>query len=284
MEGQSVKEQSGKGQIMYSIIVVCLNAGEKLLDTVESILAQGYRSHEIIVKDGCSSDGSIERLRESCRDERLRICVWKDTGIYDAMDQAIEEARGTYLLFLNAGDSFYGRDVLGCVADAIAGLCKEGRKADIVYGDLYHKALHTTVHAAPSINDFTCYRNVPCHQTCFYHRSMFAERGYDPAYTVRADYEHFLWCYYERHAGIYYVPVVVAAYEGGGYSETKENKRRSRQQHREIVVRYMGKKKADRYRLAMLLTLAPLRSAVAGSRYLSGIYDRIKAAVYRTKG
>ncbi len=41
----------------FSIVVVCLNAGNKLKMTVESILAQTYGDYEIIVKDGMSSDG-----------------------------------------------------------------------------------------------------------------------------------------------------------------------------------------------------------------------------------
>ena len=110
---------------------------------------------------------------------------------------------------------------------------------------------------------------------------MFDMRAYRPEYTVRADYEHFLWCFYERKAEILYVPVVVASYEGGGYSETRENRKHSAHQHREIVVHYLGKKKADRYRLLLLLTLAPLRSAIAENRHLSGIYNRIKRIVYR---
>lgn len=46
---------------------------------------------------------------------------------------------------------------------------------------------------------------------------------------------------------------------------------------------YMGRKKADRYRLAMLLTLAPLRSAIADSKYLSVVYNGMKTAVYKVK-
>ena len=41
------------------------------------------------------------------------------------------------------------------------------------------------------MNDFACYRNVPCHQVCFYDAGLFAERGYDTDFRVRADYEHF---------------------------------------------------------------------------------------------
>lgn len=269
-----------EGKVFYSIIIVCLNAGQRLADTVASVRAQTYENYEIIIKDGGSTDGSPERVEQ---DNRTHVIIKKDNGIYDAMNQAVAEASGTYLLFLNTGDSLYDDSVLEKIANAVSLWKTDGEAPDIVYGNLYHKALDTVINASPQINDFTCYRNVPCHQSCFYHRSLFAERGYNPRYNVRADYEHFLWCFYEKKADIRYVPVVVAAYEGGGYSETKENMKLSAGQHREIVVKYMGKGKADKYRLILLLTLAPLRSALARSKYFSGFYNGAKTAVYKLK-
>ena len=43
----------------FSIIVVCLNPGTKLNQTLDSILAQTCPDFEVIVKDGGSRDGSI---------------------------------------------------------------------------------------------------------------------------------------------------------------------------------------------------------------------------------
>ena len=71
-------------------------------------------------------------------------------------------------------------------------------------------------------------QNVPCHQVCFYNVRLFAERGYDVKYRVRADYEHFLYCIYDRKAEAVYVEMIVADYEGGGFSETRENRRISK--------------------------------------------------------
>lgn len=264
----------------FSIIIVCLNAGERLRATVESVFAQSYEDYEIVLKDGGSTDGSVEEISKTVQDARLYIYQKKDTGIYDAMNQAVELAGGDYFIFMNAGDSFYDCEVLTKIADVIL---NKSRKPDIVYGNLYHKGLSTVIYAAPEINDFTCYRNVPCHQTCFYSRGLFVERAYYPMYNVRADYEHFLWCFYDKKAVICYAPVIVAAYEGGGYSETKENRRRSAKQHKEITVKYMGKKKAWKYRLIMLLSLAPLRSAAANSKYLSAGYNQLKTLFYKLK-
>ena len=81
----------------FSIIVVCLNAGERLHDTIASIRSQSCKDYEIIVKDGISTDGSIEKLMT---DERLRVIRQKDRGIYDAMNQAVKKAQGEYIYFL----------------------------------------------------------------------------------------------------------------------------------------------------------------------------------------
>ncbi len=267
-------------KIQYSIIVVCLNAGERLYDTIQSIRNQKYPFFEIVIKDGGSTDGSVQKIEKDISDERICIYTKKDTGIYDAMNQAVKLAKEDYYLFLNAGDTFYDNQVLNKITDEIKRQNTKKEHVDILYGNMHHKTLNTVIYASPEINDFTCYRNIPCHQTCFYHKKLFEERGY-PKYNVRADYEHFLWCYYKMNANIQYVPVIIASYEGGGYSETKENKKRSACQHREIVVHYMGKKRANYYRFLMLLTMAPLRSAIAQNKQLSGIYNWLKRGIYR---
>lgn len=273
-------------EIYYSILVVCLNAGQRLIDTIESVINQSYQNYEIVIKDGASTDGSVEQVRSRYAEymDRIRIYSEKDSGIYDAMNQAVTYAKGEYYLFLNTGDSFYDEQVLEKITRGIIEKQKEmGMYPGIVYGNMYHKALDNVIYAAPQINDFTCYRNVPCHQTCFYHKSMFTERGYEPKYNVRADYEHFLWCFYEKKAKICYLPVMTAAYEGGGYSETKEHRKQSARQHREITQHYMGKAKALKYRCILLLTLAPLRSVLAENKYFSGIYNGLKTMIYRLK-
>ena len=102
-------------------------------------------------------------------------------------------------------------------------------------------------------------------------------------YKVRADYEHFLWCLYEAKAKAVYMPLTVASYEGGGYSETKTGLKRSRQEHQEIVGKYIPAKKVRKYRLTMLLTLAPLRTWFAGNKLTAGIYQKIKKILYSGK-
>ncbi len=72
-----------------SVITVCLNSGEKLGVTLDSILRQDCQDVEVILKDGGSTDGSVEKWRQENASipgiEKVRIFVEQDRGIYDAM-------------------------------------------------------------------------------------------------------------------------------------------------------------------------------------------------------
>lgn len=295
----------GTRKMTFSIIVVCLNAGDKLRETIESIRSQTEQDYEIIIKDGDSEDratqaylGEYEQLREEnlSRDGvmhgSVRLYRSSDKGIYDAMNQAVQYVRGDYVLFLNCGDSFYDDEVLSRVKRHIAQTGRQGgqhlEQAEealtsryIFYGNIYEHQTDTPVQSNPVIDDFACYRNIPCHQACFYDAGLLREKSFDTSYAVRADYEHFLWCYYEGHAKTVYMPLTVAFYEGGGFSETKGNERRSRQEHREIVAKYMPAAKVRKYRLIMAVTLAPLRTWIARNPVTAGMYQTIKRKLYK---
>lgn len=266
----------------FSIVVVSLNPGERLEKTLDSILKQTYTNYEVVLKDGGSLDGSLSGLQEKGYFEnkkQIRIIQKKDKSIYDGMNQAVSEVKGRYVQFLNCGDYFYSDTVLEEAADFIV---KEQREVPVIYyGNQYNQVQDTVVYSAPQINDFTCYRNVPCHQVCFYDYRLFEKRAYKPEYRVRADYEHFLYSIYEEGAKGISMPVIIASYEGGGFSETKENRKRSAMEHREITTKYLGKAKVFKYRMIMWLTLAPVRTWIAENPALSGVYNGVKSTIYR---
>lgn len=276
----------------FSIIVVSLNPGERLKQTLNSILEQTYTDYEVIIKDGGSKDDSLDFLKEEGileKHPQIRLITQPDKSIYDGMNQAVSYVNGKYVQFLNCGDLFYDKTVLEKTAEYILNREKtdtaDGKKTEqlspaIFYGNQYNLLQNSIVTSAPEINDFTCYRNVPCHQVCFYDGRLFAKRAYLPQYTVRADYEHFLYCIYEENARAFSMPITVCMYEGGGYSETKENRKKSVAQHKEITAKYLGKK-AVKYRLIMILTLSGLRGKIAESPRLSKFYNAIKSMIYK---
>lgn len=269
----------------FSIIVVALNPGEKLKETLDSVKMQEYRDYEIIIKDGGSKDGALDELEKTgyfSDFPSITVVREKDAGIYDGMNQAITHVTGKYVQFLNCGDCFYDEKVLGNVAELIAGTGKEegmGVPA-VFYGNQYNRLQESIITSAPQINDFTCYRNVPCHQVCFYSADLFKERAFDVKYTVRADYEHFLYSVYDKNAKTYAMPYIICFYEGGGYSETKENRKKSAMQHKEITKKYLGKK-ALLYRMVMVLSMATLRTVIAENPVLAKPYNALKTMIYK---
>ncbi len=274
-------------QPFFSIIVVCLNPGEKLRATLESIKKQSFSDYEVIIKDGFSTDGSLACVAE--------ILPWatlvqeKDTGIYDAMNQAADKAEGKYVYYLNCGDLFFSDKVLEEMAVFIKGSPAHAeQKPGIYYGNIFERQTGQQVASNPKIDAFGCYRNVPCHQACFYSRELLLAHPFETGYKVRADYEQFLWCFFkgcnDEGTIFAYKDMIVADYEGGGFSETKENRRVSATEHNEITGKYMTGAQRLKYKTLLLLTLAPLRTYLAENEKTAGFYNRLKERLYASKG
>ena len=276
----------------FSIITASYNPGDKLVKTINSILDQTFIDYQVIIKDGVSTDGSLEaleddfRLGEALATEKILVICQKDKNVYEAMNQAAEYVQGDYVLYLNCGDVFFDEQVLERVAKYIDNAENSKtllQKGVVFYGNTFCSRTGVMVHAAPEITGFTCYRNIPCHQSCFYSKNLIYEKKYDDSLKIRADYDHFLWAFYEKSAKFYHMDIVVSDYEGGGISESKENLTLDKTEHELVIKRYMKKSEIAKYKTIMFLTLAPLRRWIAESTALSGIYHRVKELVYRNK-
>lgn len=263
-------------QPFFSILVVCLNPGDKLKCTLESIKEQTFNDYEVIIKDGGSTDGSLEAA------EGFTVVNKKDTGIYDAMNQAAELAKGKFVYFLNCGDKFYDKSVLDRMAEFIRIAETDEEAPHIFYGNIYERLTGQEVASNPQMDAFGCYRNVPCHQACFYERELLCQHPFETKYRVRADYEQFLWCFFEKKASLLYKKMLIADYEGGGFSETKENRKCSAREHKEITGKYMSAGQLFKFKSVMILTLAPLRTWIAQNEKTAGLYNRFKDALYRS--
>lgn len=259
--------------VRFTVITVTYNAGEKLRETVTGILQQTYDNYEILIKDGGSKDGSLELLPT---DEKIRLEISEDKGIYDAMNQAVQMARGDYVIFMNCGDFFYDNEVLRNAAQEI----EKNPQRGIYYGDAYFLLSKEVLHMPQEITDYVCFSHIPCHQACIFARELFEDKGFDLQYKIRADYEFFLRQFYQKNIRPCYTGYVIARYEGGGYSETKENRKRDKKEHRDITNRYIPKGKLFRYRLLMIVTLQPVRFWIAQRSCFAGVYDKLKRKIY----
>ena len=258
----------------FTIITVCLNPGEALARTMESIKAQDYKAYEVIVKDGGSTDGS-EKFVPS--DIRYRVMYGDDKGIYDAMNIASRGITGDAVLYLNAGDTFADNDVLKNINEKLTTLAPKGEF--IAYGDTFSQLANTLVKAKSKITPAGCYNNIPCHQATIYSAGLIKSREYDTRYRIRADYDLFLDCYFNKKAEFIYLDMPVCVYEGGGFSEDRKNRDRDRAEHQEIVKKYIPLKTRVLCRIRLILTMQRLRAVLAKSRLFGGAYEKVKRAV-----
>ncbi|WP_223292843.1 glycosyltransferase [Breznakiella homolactica] len=91
---------------MVSIITVVRNDYSGLQETILSIKAQTFKDYEFIVIDGKSSDNTTDLLKQY--KDIISIGISEtDNGIYDAMNKGLIVSTGRWIVFLNAGDTFY---------------------------------------------------------------------------------------------------------------------------------------------------------------------------------
>ena len=94
---------------LITIVTITYNAEKELPDTIKSVMEQTFHDYEHLIIDGASTDHTLEIAR---RNPEARIISERDKGLYDAMNKGLAYARGEYILFLNAGDTFRTPDIL----------------------------------------------------------------------------------------------------------------------------------------------------------------------------
>jgi len=90
---------------LVSIVFTSYNHAEYLKQAIDSILAQTFTNFEFIIVDDCSTDGSIEILKQY-KDSRIKLnLLEKNTGSYvKASHFGALKAVGKYILFAQCDD------------------------------------------------------------------------------------------------------------------------------------------------------------------------------------
>lgn len=94
-----------------SIITVVRNDAPHIEQTMLSVLSQSYANIEYIVIDGGSTDGTVDVIKKY--EDRLSYWISEpDGGIYPAMNKGLKHATGSWVNFMNSGDTFANDHVL----------------------------------------------------------------------------------------------------------------------------------------------------------------------------
>ena len=112
-----------------SIITITYQAEAYIERTFKSVFEQGCAQEiEYIVVDGASKDRTLEII-ETNKAQINQVISEKDKGIYDAMNKGMQIAKGDYILFLNAGDTFASSTTLKNLLEELS------KKPDVLFGE-----------------------------------------------------------------------------------------------------------------------------------------------------
>lgn len=118
---------------MISIIIPVYNVKNYLDDCVQSILNQTYKNFEVILVDDGSTDGSAKICDYYANlDKRINCIHIKNTGVSNARNVGLNNAKGDYIAFCDSDDRYSVNFLLEMFRTI------EKTKADIVICSYYY--------------------------------------------------------------------------------------------------------------------------------------------------
>ena len=204
----------------FTIVTIVRNGEKFIMQTIKSVLEQDYENLEYLIIDGNSSDSTVKIVTELAKESGRDVMIYSepDFGIYNAMNRGIARASGEYIIFMNAGDSFWSSGVLTAMEKRIrrngkaiyygkACLMKNGRR--IGFKDA--AALGQTVF------DMLMKGRMPAHQSIVAPTDTLRANYFNEQYKIRADYD---WLIRSYKDGVKFVnlDMVVCNYDYSGFS------------------------------------------------------------------
>lgn len=190
---------------LVTIATVTYNAAETLERTLSSVASQDYPRIEHLIIDGCSTDSTLSVVQQyvaentrTSHPHHIRLISEPDNGLYDAMNKALGNASGDYLVFLNAGDCLHEVSTISQVVSRSGWQKGDSRNPAILYGEtnlvdaegrfLRHRRLK-----APQRLTSRSFLSgmLVCHQSFYVRTDLARLVPYDLRYRFSADYD---WC------------------------------------------------------------------------------------------
>lgn len=196
---------------LISIITVVYNGEKYIEETIQSVLKQTYPNVEYIIIDGGSNDNTLNVIKRY----EGQIDYWvseKDSGMYDAMNKAIDLSTGRWINFMNTGDEFFNNKVVEEVF-----LKKIFKNIDIIYGNIVLNYNNCFIHRkAKSPETLWSGMTIP-HQSIFVSTIYHKRRKFPDKKMLSLDY-FFLYQAYFNSASFYYIDKAVALFDMTGLS------------------------------------------------------------------
>ena len=200
---------------LISVVTICYNAKNDLEKTILSVLSQTYQDIEYIIIDGGSTDGTVDIIHKYS--ERLFYWISEpDKGIYDAMNKGMDRATGSWINFMNAGDTF-------CDNEVIKNIFGYNDLSDysVIYGDGYVAKLNQLQYLKESSMKKVHVQMPFCHQSSFIRKTRLR---FSIDLKIAADYQ-MIYEYYRMNgiSSFLYISKPISVFDATGISTTNNN-------------------------------------------------------------
>jgi glycosyltransferase involved in cell wall biosynthesis len=257
---------------------------ERTLSSLLPLADAGF-GWEVVVVDG--SETVNHAVLEQFSTLPVRLVMDAGKGIYAALNQGVEVARGKYVWMLNGGDELADAEalregLLTAVRNRIdlycfgAAICRNGEQV-------------FTQFPSANLTAATLARNHICHQAMLFSREIFDRAGnFDTSFRLAGDHDHILRCRWEGASYAADRRVAVRYHMGGAssvhwlavHSESLRAILRSRRCFsfaeflRQIVVWFVL--------LGIILVKKCIRALPGGTHFASA-YNRLRQAIYNRR-
>lgn len=203
---------------LISVVIPTFRSATLLPGALDSLARQLWRGFEVIVSDGASDDGTPELARAYAGSlPALRVDSRPDSGVYDAINRGVAQARGEWVLVLGSDDRLHANDTLARVAPLL-----QSTTAEWVHGDVRMMAASPDGvaaggrYAGPMPLARLLKANI-CQQAIFYRRRLIERlAGFDSRYRIWADWAFNLRAAFQTPPE--WIDLIVADYAATGLS------------------------------------------------------------------
>ena len=199
-----------------SIITVTYNSASTIKETLNSIYKQSYKNIEHIVFDGLSNDGTQEILKN---DQRIsKLVIQKDNGMYEAINNALNECSGDIICILNSDDIFSDEHI---IANIVKGF-KNNPEINIIISSVFIVSKNKIKRIlSPRFFKpiFLKFGWMPPHPGIFLKKEVYADVGkFNDAYKIAADYDFMIRLFLKKNYSYIFLDKVTVKMKEGGLS------------------------------------------------------------------
>ena len=166
-------------KVRFTVAISAYNIENYVKRAIDSVLNQTFKNYELLVIDDCSTDSTVEVIKQVVGQNAKILQTKKNSGTAAASRNiAIENAQGEYLLFLDGDDELYSNETLKEIDEHI----KENKYDIIYFGEFaifkYHRNREGSVMTKPTVKKCSDWYRMVAEVTDLYEITPEEDRKY----------------------------------------------------------------------------------------------------------